>query len=773
VSDLYDKNHLEKIRSYLLKSETAPFEFSLKYQQALDDFITQLIKNSISKVPVKGPLAVFATGGYGRKELCPFSDIDLTVIYEKQQDIKPLIDKIFYPIWDQGIKFDYSVRNLNQTKQALLKDPKVALTLIDCRVLYSDGDFGVFCINEIQTLFKKHFKSLFEDILEMLALRHQKYGQIGYVLEPNIKESKGGLRDVTFLHQSLLFAPTDENHLIETDLTNETQFLFTLRFYLHKLANRPQEGLYLQDQDALSKLLNFNSREELAQELASVGRKVAFILDRRITDLKILLLKRPLIRKKQTAKDKDFVIQKNSILSIASDVKSWDDSIALRFGYTAAKNNLVMSYESLDLLKKNLRVTHPLSNDVKKAFIDLLLEGHKAIDIIETLDYFGVFEKYLPIWKDLRSKVQHNLIHRFTLDRHLLETAANASTFAHNLTRPDLLLLGALLHDIGKVNPGDHTQNGIEMLNELAFQLGLSDQDKAFLEKLIKYHLLLGDTASRRDLSDLNTIKTVANAVGDIEFLKTLKYLTQADTLATSPQLWNTWKEKLINELTNKVEFYLAEGHLLIEPEIDLTDSEIIKAIKTRQLTLIPREDSLVIVAPDQPGLLAQLAGSLSANMISVRSLKAASYDLTAVDTFKITYPKDHPPNWKKIKNDMVLALENPDSLNKPIEALLDGYQRVKHKRKVFFEHPRVIHLAEASNDCTVLEVRSIDAPALLYFITKSIALKGYNLRSAIVDTLGDEAIDVFYIQDCNGQKLNHEQILDLSEKIIANLSWI
>lgn len=771
----FEKNYLDSKRELLLASKPKPEKFSQLYCEIVDEFIKNIVAESVKTTFVKKPFAIIATGGYGRQELSPYSDIDLTVVHDNISNIKELTNKFFYPIWDQGIKFDYSVRTLSDTKSQILKDPKVALGLMDARLLYSTSDFGEYAIKKIRGYLNKSFKTILPEIVEIFRQRHNHFGQIGEILEPNLKDSKGGLRDIALIKTTSSFEISNSISFSFGNLSEQHTFLSTIRFLLHAYAKRALDTLYLQEQQYIAKSLGFESSDQLVINLSNVGHTVSLIFDMYIKELLKATKKSSFLKKppKLYEVGSDFEITGDT-LKLKEGANLADETIAIRMAIEAIKHNVDLSYESLKKLAENVQISFPIQPAVKQLFLELLKQGHKSLQFIQILDFFGIFEKYLPIWPQLRFLPQHNPIHRFTVDKHLLETVANATEFLEYVTREDLLVFGCLFHDIGKAKKGDHTQNGIEIITELGPQLGINKEDLEILKRLIEHHLLLSDTATRRDLDDLNTIKSVAQKVQDVEFLKLLRYMTEADTKATSEHLWSSWREKLIDELVNKVELYLAEGQLYKEPVIDLSDPEVAFAIKKGELSLIQQGEELIVIAPDHPGLLAELAGSFAVNMISIKSVRAACYEKKiAVDKFKLSFPENHDINWEKIKSDIQMAILDPTFLNSPISKLLDSYQRLKHKRKYHAEGPRVIHLADASYDSTVVEVRSPDAPALLYFITRTITEQGYNVKSALVDTLGNEAIDVFYIQDASQNQLHSDQIMKLSENILENLSWL
>jgi [protein-PII] uridylyltransferase len=358
----------------------------------------------------------------------------------------------------------------------------------------------------------------------------------------------------------------------------------------------------------------------------------------------------------------------------------------------------------------------------------------------------------LPEWERVRCKPQRNAVHRFTVDRHLIETAVEAAALTRRVARPDLLLLGALLHDIGKGWPGDHTDAGVAVVPEIGRRLGLARHDVDVLIRLIRHHLLLPDSATRRDLDDPATVRAVAEAVEDRQTLELLHALTEADALATGPAAWGDWKAGLVRDLVGRTAQVLAGGPTPDTSALDDTQRDL---VAKGSLALAVDGDRVSVVAPDRPGLLWRWAGVLALHRLAIRSATATSVDSMAVTVFEVSPRFGSPPDWDAVRADVRRAYD--DAL--PLAARLAERERAYADRSPgVVVPPRVLWFDDASDHSTVVEVRAHDAIGLLHRLTRTLADTGLDVRSARMSTLGAEVVDAFYVVDTDGAPVIDEQ---------------
>ncbi|MCX6511650.1 MAG: HD domain-containing protein, partial [Actinobacteria bacterium] len=375
------------------------------------------------------------------------------------------------------------------------------------------------------------------------------------------------------------------------------------------------------------------------------------------------------------------------------------------------------------------------------------------------LDERGLMVRLIPEWEAVRYHHQRNAYHRFTTDRHLLEAVAIAAEDPDAPSRHDLLLVGTLLHDIGKGRGGDHTEIGMEIVADLAPRMGFGSSDTAVLLALVEHHLLLADTATRRDLDDPATIELVGKAVGDHVTLELLAALTRADSMATGAKAWGPWKAGLVEELTKRTSAWL-DGNVRNLEVAWMTDRlrDTMEQVRSTKRAAVSMEgEELAVAALDQPGLLAAITGVLAATGFDVRSCNTYGVEGVAIDLFSISESPSRPPSAEALAALVDEALAGSLDLGERIAQRLQSYppRRASSAAAV---NPRVTHLPAASSRSAVFEVRAPDTVGLLYRLTKVLFEHQLDLRAARVATVGDLAFDVFYLQNPDGSPVTDAQ---------------
>jgi [protein-PII] uridylyltransferase len=437
---------------------------------------------------------------------------------------------------------------------------------------------------------------------------------------------------------------------------------------------------------------------------------------------------------------------------VAADADVDEPSFVFRYAAAAAHAGYPLGGRALRLLaSRGVPPGEVWSERTLRAFASLLGAGQPLVHTVEALERYGLFSRYLPEWRAVRSLPQRNAFHTYTVDRHLLQTVANAGEHVREVSRPDLLLLGALMHDLGKGYPGDHTEVGMVLVDTVAARMGLPDDDVRTLRSLVEHHLLLAETATRRDLSDPRTAALAAEAVGDKETLDLLAALTEADSRATGPAAWSSWKQALIEELVLVTRAVLHGGQVA-PPAPDASRfahlAQLVESDGAMHIEHVDQGDVdlLRIASRDRTGLFAQIAGVLALHGLDVLGASAATgADGVAVDEFRVAKIDGTLPNWQRIEHDLRAATAGEIDIDGRLEHRLRSARR---RRPLAAAPPRleVLLSNEASATTTVVEVRAADAPAVLYRLSHALTGLGLDVRSAVVATLGHEVVDAFYV---------------------------
>jgi [protein-PII] uridylyltransferase len=397
----------------------------------------------------------------------------------------------------------------------------------------------------------------------------------------------------------------------------------------------------------------------------------------------------------------------------------------------------------------------PWSVETREAFVALLGGGDAMVPLVELLDEQGIFASYVPEWDRIRCKPQRNAFHRFTVDRHLLEAVARAGDLVRGVRRPDLLLVGALLHDLGKGDAGDHTDNGVLLARTVAARMGYGEADVEVLVALVRWHLLLPSYATGRDLDDPATIAAVADAVGDEDTLELLAALTVADSLATGATAWSEWKAQLVDRLVRLTRVELGRrageagaGAMTVparDPHLDSFDGT---------LTVQPRPGGVTLVAPDALGLLALEVATLGVHAQGVRRARTFTVDGVAIGEFDLEPERGREPDWSRVAEDLRRALDDPAAIREQLAVRSQRYGSFARPTAARPADPRVLVDNDATKAATVVEVRAADGIGVLARITDVFARRSVRVEQAYVSTLGHEVVDTFYVTTPDGTKL-------------------
>ena len=742
-------------------------ELCRRYSEAVDRWLADLFAGAEDTVG-EGGVALVAVGGYGRAELSLQSDVDVLLVHDGRSDIGAFADQIWYPIWDEGVKLGHAVRTVREALALAADDLDTATSLLQVRHLAGAQALTHDLAERALQQWQKRSKRWLGELARRVRDRHEKAGEVAFLLEPDLKEGRGGLRDVHALRwaeaaRSLLWAGDDPA------LASAYTTLLDVRVELHRRTGRPGDRLLLEQQDAVAAALGVESADALMHSVATAARTIAWRSDDAWHRIEASLTGPLGFRGRRDKPVGPGLVLRDGEVHLTADAPvGAEPSLLLRAAAAAAAGGTRIHRASLDrLAAAGVALPDPWGDEVRAAFVDLLHAGHRAIPVIEALDQLGLWTAVLPEWGAVRSKPQRNAYHRFTVDRHLMEAAANAAGLVARTDRPDLLVVGALLHDIGKGYPGDHTEVGIGLLGGLGTRMGFPPADVAGLQALVRHHLLLPDVATRRDLDDPATIEQVAAAVGDTRTLGLLAALTEADSLATGPAAWGRWKADLVRDLTGRVAHVLGGG-AMDDVREDFPDAAQVALLRAGHQVLSGDGDLLTVVTAARPGLFSRVAGVLALHGLGVLDAAVTSLDGMALEVLRVESSFGPTLAWDKVVDDLGKVLEGRLAL----QARLAERARVYGPRsaKAPVQAPPRIHIDnDASRAATVIEVHAPDSIGVLHRITRALADLELDIVSAKVQTLGERVVDAFYVRGPGGAKLEDPAVLVEVERALLH----
>jgi [protein-PII] uridylyltransferase len=709
-------------------------------------------------------VALVAVGGYGRRELLPGSDLDVLLLHDGRKGIAAMADRIWYPIWDSGTRLDHAVRTTSEARKVARKDLKVALGLLYARHVAGDPELtSALRVGALED-WRASAGSRLAELQALHVERTERSGELAFLLEPDLKEARGGLRDVHAI-QAIAAAWVAPGPGPRVRASYES--IMDARHALHEITGRPTDRLVLQEQDEVARVLGLLDADALMRHLAGAGRTVAYSVDQAFRQAQRSRGGRRRGKAQRRPLADGLVEQDGEVVLARAADPATDPALPLRAAAAAAQAGLALAPRTLARLADCPPLPVPWPPDARDALITLLGAGPATVPVWEALDQEGLVASLLPDWDRVRNRPQRNPLHTYTVDRHLVEAAVRSAVLTRDVARPDLLLLSALLHDIGKGWPGDHRITGEVVARDVARRVGLGPSDAELVAGAVRHHLLLPQTATRRDLDDPVTVSQVAAVVGGRPLLGLLHALAIADGLATGPAAWNDWKEGLVGDLVRRVESRLA-GEPPPEP-LPLRPDQAALAEQGGPAARVTGSE-VTMVAPDRPGLLWQAAGVLASHRLAVRSANATSHGTMAVAAFTVTPEFGDPPDAELVSSDLRRALEGRLDVAERLERRMRAYREAPVPVPV--APPKVTLLDDASRTATVVEVRAHDAPGLLWRIGRALGDCGLDVRAARVETLGAEAVDVFYVVDTSGGPVGGSRIRGkIAAQVLAALA--
>ena len=736
--------------------------------EKVDLWLQQLWENAGG--PATGA-ALVAVGGYGRSELSPGSDIDVYLLYEPKTPVSALAESIWYPIWDEGIKLGHAVRTVKETLALASDDLDTATAILSTRHIAGDPKLAEELAVKGDELWRKRSKRWLDEMDVRVRSRHEESGEVAFLLEPDLKNGRGGLRDVHAItwaeRAGMSLLPGDHETIIEA-----YEVVLSARVELQRRTGRHSDVLLLEEQDAVSAALGFDDADVFMRALSTAARTIAWVSDELWFRVRSSLdgpTRRKLHRDEKALVG--VIVRDGSVALAAGAEPANDPYLVLRVAVSAARNDARIERTTLDRLAESKPLTTPWSEEARRLFVELFLAGRPAVQVVETLDQRGLWEPIFPEWSVIRCRPQRNAYHRFTIDRHLCEAAANSAALVDRVDRPDLLVVGTLLHDIGKGRPGDHTDVGVELIAEIAPRMGFDEGDTLILQQMCRHHLLLPDTATRRDLSDDGTISFVAESVGTLTCLRLLDALTEADSLATGTAAWGSWKAELVGVLVDRVGHVLSGGSVADATDSGFPTSHQRDLLAQRRRIIEAVDDQIVVISPDRPGLFSRVAGVLSLNGLTV--LEAAAHSAEnqmALEQFRVQSNFDSEIPWDRVIRDLEKALDGRLALAARLEERSKTYRRPR-RLPGLVTHPEVIVDNGLSHEATVLEVRAPDGVGVLWRITRALHELDLDITSAKIQTIGTDAVDSFYVRDSEGRKItDHDYLGEIRRSLLYSL---
>jgi [protein-PII] uridylyltransferase len=827
--------------------------------RTLYDFVNQHI------FPLANPtagehLAMVGVGGYGRGELAPHSDVDLLFLlpYKPTPHTEQVVEYMLYTLWDLGLKVGHSARSVEECLRQARADLTIRTALLEARWIW--GDQAVY-----QELRRRFDADIAKDAVQFVEAklaerdqRHQKLGDSRYVLEPNVKEGKGGLRDLhtLFWIAKYIYHIDDVAKLVDLKVLSAEEhdrfdraqnFLWTVRCHLHYLAGRPEDRLTFDMQSAIAPRMGYT--DHAGTRGVERLMKHYFLVAKDVGDLTRIFCAVLEAEQKRTPKWKRWATRKRTVgafvieggrVNVARDSAFRDDPVNfLRLFCLAQEDGLDIHPNALRLVTQSLKLVDAKlrgNEEANRLFMEILASRKDPETALRRMNEAGVFGRFIPDFGRVVAQMQYDMYHVYTVDEHtiraigilsriedgeLKEEAPIASSVVEEVLSRRVLYLAALLHDIAKGRGGDHSELGEQIALKLAPRLGLSAEDTEQVAWLVRWHLLMSNTAFKRDIDDPQTIRDFVEKVQSPERLKLLLVLTVADIRAVGPKTWNGWKAALLRDLYHRAIELMSGGQiasardarvkaaqaaarallpdfseadfqafvansypfywLAFDPETYARHARLVREATRSQapLSVDKRVDAarsvteVTLYTADHPGLFSRIAGALAvsgANIVDARIITMANG--MALDTFWVQDASGGPFERPDKLAKLAVVFENVLSGRLKPHLELKRPAALPSRTSAFTVTPRVLIDNKASAGHTVIEINGRDRPGLLFELTR--ALTGLNLQisSAKISTYGEKVVDVFYVKNLFGHKVEHDakvrQIRETLLKVLA-----
>jgi [protein-PII] uridylyltransferase len=671
-------------------------------------------------------LALVAVGGYGRGELAPHSDLDLVLVGDARDaadggdaELRRVGEQLWYPLWDSGANVDHSVRTLPEMAAAAEADLRVASGLLDLRHVAGDPNLTLRLRTTMLTQWRRHARERLPELHKLVRSRHDLIGELAHESVPDLKEAEGGLRDATVLRSLVATWLVDVPH---GELERSRVALLDVRDHLHAIAGRATDRVAPELWSELGAALGLDDARAAQVHVRELGRRITHLSRltwRRVDDV----LARPAhvgVRRPSLAPLAEGVaLAANEVVLDRRARPAEDPALLLRAAAAAAERDVVLAPPTAARLARECApLPDPWPAEARQLLVRLLASGHGLLGTWETLEETGALAQILQV------------------------------------ARPDVLMVAALLHDIGKGSLTEHSVAGEPIARGIATRMGFDPAGVELVARLVRWHLLLAETATTRDPDDPATVEALVSRLGSVEALELLTVLTEADARAASPKAWSSWRAGLIGDLARRARAALAAGAPL--PQVANEDLPVPKEVRRGGLsiTVEPGADGsrVTVVAPDRVGLLADLAAVFALQRVGIRAARAWAQEPYAVSVWEVA---------DELLDAAVLR-QRYDAIQ---EGRLDPAPRLAPPAGQPLA-PTVAVRPEASALATVLEVRASDRPGVVYLVCAALADLDIAVRSAHVDTLGPQAVDVFYLQEAAAGVLSDTRAADAAHAV-------
>ncbi len=845
-------------------------DFLKQHARILDDYFRQAFETSLvgPRMDIgKNPYTIIALGGYGREEQCVHSDVDLLFLFKKKvpAQAEKLIQEIVYPLWDIGLDVGHATRSLKECLALASNDFEVFTPILDARFICGWSLIYSELMDQLrQKLIRKKSRTIINWLVEKNKMRHAQFGDSAYLLEPNLKEGQGGLRDYhTMLWicqiEFSIKQPRDLEYLGLLSheefqaLNRSLAFIWNARNRLHCLYGRKCDQLNFENQLKLAEMLKYKKtggQQPVERFLGELHGRMEYLKQQHLMFLHELGFekKRKRIRKSnKTSEVAGLEVIKWGMLNFTSPerimespallMKIFEESARLKIPLSAEAKRLVREFSYL--ADNTFRSSKP----IVKSFERILVAPAPTFNVLNEMLNTGFLVRFIPEFRNIVNRIQYDEYHLYPVDKHLLRAVQIAKKFGaakdsgleplcdiifDELKNKKLLLWAALLHDIGKgESDEDHSKKGGDIIKKILARMSLKSEDVDTAVFLVQEHLFLIKTATRRDINDEETAIFCARRIRDVNRLKMLYLLTVADSIATGPKAWNDWKAALLRDFFLKVLNVLEKGELATEEADEVIEqkrNEIISSAHTQEekedigalyKVMSPRyrlympasailehinlyrrlgdadflwdiknsagsnTRSVTICAKDRPGLISKIAGVFTLNNIDILDVQVFTWrNNIALDIFKVKPPPDkimEEEKWARTERNLFAALSGELNLAAALEKKLTAYRHSSLRKDKNLRRHKKPHRIEVDNTSssffTIIEVFTYNFPGLLFAITDALYQCALNIWVAKIATKADQVVDVFYVWDLNGDKVDSpDQVALIKSAILERL---